>query len=420
MDLLYYTMRRKLLSRISATFRSLKYYNFRLYFIGQSISLIGTWMQRLTVPWFVYRLTGSPLLLGISGFASQLPTFLIAPFAGTIVDRVNRYKLLFVTQSVAMAQAIALYIFYVTGHISVPLIIFLNTILGTVNAFDMPARQSLLIYLVEGKEDLNNAIALNSSMVNLARLVGPSVAGIIISTRGEATCFLVNAISYLFVIGCLLLMKLNLPQPTKASHHIIKDLKDGIVYIKSHNVLFYVITLLAVVSLIGMPYTVLLPVYAKEVLKGGAHTYGFLMGSIGVGALIGALLMASRKSTRGIGKIIPFACLAFGSALILLSFVNNFYISVILIGIAGFGMVSETITSNTVLQITTEEKKRGRVMSFYTLAFTGMTPFGSLLAGWLSQSFGVKKAFLISGLVLITGGLVFYSKMKDFKEKDYF
>jgi MFS family permease len=377
-------------------------------------------MQRVTVPWVVYRLTGSSLLLGVSGFASQIPTFLFAPFAGTIVDRVNRYKLLFITQSIAMAQALTLYSLYVTHHISVPLIIFLNTILGTVNAFDMPARQSLLVYLVEGKEDLNNAIALNSSMVNLARLVGPSIAGIIISTKGEAACFLLNAISYLFVIVCLILMKLNLPEPQRTSQHIIEDLKEGISYIRQNSTLSHVIVLLAIVSLIGMPYTVLLPVYAKEVLRGGAHTYGFLMGCLGAGALVGALSMASRKSVKGIGKTIPYACLTFGSALIFVSFASNFYIAAVLIAIAGFGMVSETITSNTVLQITTEEKKRGRVMSFYTLAFNGMTPFGSLLAGWLSQNFGVRKAFLISGLVLIAGGLFFYSKMKDFKGKEYF
>ncbi|MDI6851120.1 MAG: MFS transporter [bacterium] len=413
-------MKRRLGIRIPNTFRSLKYYNFRLYFIGQSISLIGTWMQRVTVPWVVYRLTGSSLLLGVTGFASQLPTFILAPFAGTIVDRVNRYKLLFVTQTIAMAQALALYFFYVTGHVNVQLIIFLNTILGTVNAFDMPARQSLFIHLVEGKEDLNNAIALNSSMVNLARLIGPSIAGIIITTRGEAACFLINAISYLFVIGSLAMMRLNLPEPAKLPHQILKDLKEGVAYIKSHSVIFHVITLLAIVSLIGMPYTILLPVYSKEVLKGGAHTYGFLMGSIGIGALVGALAMASRKNIKGIGKTLPYACFIFGSALLFLSLVNNFYVAAVLIAIAGFGMVSETITSNTLLQLTTEEKKRGRVMSFYTFSFTGMAPFGSLLAGWLSQNLGVRKAFLISGLVLIVGGLHFHSKMKSFKEKEYF
>lgn len=410
-------MEGRLSSRFSSTFRSLKYYNFRLYFIGQSISLIGTWMQRVTVPWVVYRLTGSSLLLGISGFASQLPTFLFAPFAGTVVDRVNRYKLLFVTQSVAMAQAFALYLLYVTGHISVPLIIFLNTILGTVNAFDMPARQSLLVYLVEGKQNLNNAIALNSSMVNLARLIGPSVAGIIITTSGESACFLINGISYLFVITCLVLMKLNLPKYNKNGRHIFDELHEGISYIKSHSAIKHIIILLAVVSLIGMPYTVLLPVYSREVLGGGAHIYGFLMGAVGIGAFAGALYMASIVNIKGVGKYIPAACFIFGGALTLLSIVRNFYIAIPITALAGFGMVSETITSNTLLQLYTEEDKRGRVMSFYTLAFTGMTPFGSLVAGTMAQFLGLSNTLLMSGLIVITGGLLFLRKMPNIGDK---
>lgn len=374
------------------------------------------------MPWVVYKITGSSLLLGITGFASQLPTFLFAPFAGAVVDRHNRYKILFITQSIAMLQAFVLFILYASGKINIPVIIFLNTILGTVNAFDMPARQSLIIHLIDKKEDLNNAIALNSSMVNLARLIGPSVAGILISSVGESLCFLINGLSYLVVITCLALMKPNLPPVEKNKEHFLEDFKDGLFYISGNRVLRDVILLLALVSLIGMPYTVLLPVYAKEVLKGGAQNYGFLMGSIGIGALIGALSMASKKAVKGIGKNIILACLIFGSALLSLFFVENFYLALIVIALAGFGMVSETVTSNTILQLYTEEGKRGRVMSFYTLAFTGMTPFGSLLAGTLSHQFGVKTAFLLSGLVVILGGLIFYKESQKFngRAREYF
>ncbi len=321
-----------------------------------------------------------------------------------------------------MIQAITLFILYASGKINIPIIIFLNTILGTINAFDMPARQSLIIHLIGNKEDLNNAIALNSSMVNLARLVGPSVAGILISTVGESLCFLINGLSYLVVITCLALMKLNLPTVSKKREHFFEDFKDGLSYIAKNRVLRDVILLLALVSLIGMPYTVLLPVYAKEVLKGGAQNYGFLMGAIGIGALIGALSMASKRAVKGIGKNIILACLIFGSALLSLSFIKNFFLALIVIALAGFGMVSETITSNTILQLYTEEGKRGRVMSFYTLAFTGMTPFGSLLAGTLSHQFGVKIAFLLSGLVVILGALIFYKESQKFegKAREYF
>jgi len=399
------------------TFRSLRYRNFRLYFIGQSISLVGTWMQRITVPWVVYKLSNSSFWLGLAGFASQLPTFILAPFAGVIVDRVNRYKLLFITQTIAMLQAITLYILYGTGHINIPTIIFLNVILGSVNAFDMPARQSFFIYLVEGKEDLNNAIALNSSMVNLARLLGPSIAGLIISSLGESLCFLINGISYIFVILCLALMKINLPKTESKNMRIWDGLREGFRYIKDHRPLLYVISLLALVSLIGMPYTVLLPVYAKEILKGGAHTYGFLMGAVGIGSLLGALRMASKTQITGLEKTIPFACFTFGLSLMIFSHIHKFYLAIPFVALAGFGMVTETITSNTFLQTHTEDEKRGRVMSFYTLAFNGMTPFGSLIAGTLAQSIGIKDTLLISGFSVILGGLIFLAKISKLERK---
>ncbi len=374
-------------------------------------------MQRVTVPWLVYRLTNSPFWLGMAGFASQLPTFLCSPFAGAVVDRSNRYKILLFTQEIAMIQAVAFYLLYKLGSINVPLIILLNTILGSVNAFDMPARQSILVYLVDGKENLTNAIVLNSTMVNLARLIGPSVAGIIISTLGESTCFLINASSYICVIVCLAFMRISLPKCNKQKKHFMKDFKEGLLYIRKNSPLKNAIALLALVSLIGMPYTVLLPVFAKEVLHGGPHTYGFLMGAVGIGALLGALNMASKTDPAGIGRNIPIACFIFGGALVVTSRVAYLPLVLILIALAGLGMVTETISTNTFLQLYTEDEKRGRVMSFYTLAFTGMTPFGSLIAGILAQTLGVKNTLLLSGLAVIVGGLFFLRKIPDLQKK---
>ena len=277
-------------------FRSFQYRNYRLFFSGQSISLIGTWIQRMTTPWLVYHMTHSAFLLGLVGFAGQIPTFFIAPFAGVLTDRWNRYHILIATQVLAMIQALLLAILYFTGTIEVWQIVVLSIILGCVNAFDVPARQSFVIQMVEKKEDLGNAIALNSSMVNGARLLGPSIAGILIATTSEGVCFLLNAISYIFVIISLLLMTVKPRVVIPKKSHVIRELKAGVAYAFGFAPIKYCILLLAVVSLMGMSYTVLMPVFAKEILKGGPHTFGFLMGASGMGALVGALYLASRKS----------------------------------------------------------------------------------------------------------------------------
>ena len=398
-------------SGLVATFRSFQYRNYRLFFGGQSISLIGTWIQRIATPWLVYHLTGSALLLGVIGFAGQIPTFIIAPFAGVMTDRWNRYHILIGTQIAAMIQAFILTILYFSGTIAVWHIVLLNIFLGCVNAFDVPARQSFVIEMVEKKEDLGNAIALNSSMVNGARLLGPSIAGVLIALTGEGICFLLNGISYIFVIVSLLLMKVK-PRKIKVSDtNVLKELKEGFSYAFSFPPIKHIIFLLGVISLMGMQYTVLMPVFAKEILHGDSHTFGFLMGASGLGALSGALYLASRKNALGLIKIIPLATGLFGLGLIAFSFSRVFLLSFVLMIIIGLGMMLQMASSNTILQTIVDDDKRGRVMSFYTMAFMGTAPFGSLLAGSLAKIIGVSITILTGGIFCILGAVVFAYKL---------
>jgi MFS family permease len=304
---------------LRATFRSLKYRNYRLFFTGQSISLIGTWMQRIATPWLVYEMTNSVFLLGLVGFIGQIPIFLVAPFAGVFTDRWNRYHILVVTQVLAMMQATVLTWLIVTESIEIWHVMLLAGFLGCVNAFDIPARQSFIIQMVDKKEDLSNAIALNSSMVNGARLLGPSVAGMLIAATGVGMCFLLNALSYIFVIWSLLLMKVSYKGNGKERKSVLMELQEGITYTFGFAPIRYVILLLTLASLLGMPYMVLMPVFAKEILLGGANIFGFLMGASGLGALSGAFYLASRKSVMGLEKIIPWAAGCFGIGLIFLS-----------------------------------------------------------------------------------------------------
>jgi MFS family permease len=396
---------------LKTIFRSFQYRNYRLFFAGQSISLIGTWIQRIATPWLVYHLTGSPLLLGVIGFAGQIPTFLIAPFAGVMTDRWNRYHLLIGTQIAAMIQALILAFLYLDGRIEIWHIVLLNIFLGCVNAFDVPARQSFVIEMVEKKEDLGNAIALNSSMVNGARLLGPSIAGLLIAFMGEGICFLLNGISYLFVIASLLMMKVAPRKKSTKNDHVLKELKEGFSYVFGFPPIKHIIFLLSLVSLMGMQYTVLMPIFAKEVLHGGSHTFGFLIGASGLGALTGALYLASRKNALGLFRIIPLAAGIFGLGLIALSISKFFLLSLALMVIVGLGMMLQMASSNTILQTITDDDKRGRVMSFYTMAFMGTAPFGSILAGGLANMIGVSNTILIGGISCIAGAAVFAYKL---------
>jgi MFS family permease len=398
--------------------RALKHKNYRLYYTGQGISLIGTWMQRIALSWLVYRLTGSAFLLGVVGFAGQIPTFFLAPFTGVLVDRYNRHTLLMITQILAMLQSLILAIAVLTDVISIKQIILLSIFIGVVNAFDMPARQSFLIDIVEKREDLSNAIALNSSMVNAARLLGPSIAGVLISLVGEGMCFLLNAVSYVAVIAALWAMHLT-PKPAVPKHaKILTELKEGFAYGFTSVPIRAVLLLLALVSLMGIPYTALMPIFARNILQGGPHTLGFLMGASGVGALIGALYLAARQRTAGLERIIALAAAVFGAGLIAFSLSRVFWVSLLLMVFTGFGMMVQMAASNTVLQMTVDDDKRGRVMSLYTMAFMGTVPLGSLFGGILASKIGAPNTLILGGIACILGSLLFSRQFPAFQKAE--
>ncbi len=397
-------------------FRSLRYRNFRLFFGGQSISLVGTWIQRIAMPWLVYDLTNSVVLLGIVGFAGQIPTFILASYAGVIVDRRNRYRILIATQVFAMIQALTLAALVFSGSIQVWHIVLLSVVLGLINAFDMPARQSFMVEMVEKKEDLGNAIALNSTMVNGARLLGPSIAGVLISVAGEGTCFLINGVSYILVILSLFNMRIVPKERKLKSSKMITELKEGFEYTFGFKPIRFIILLLALVSLMGMPYSVLMPVYAKEILHGSSHTFGFLMGASGFGALSGALYLASRRNVAGLEKLIPVSASIFGVGLILLSVSRVFWLASLVMILTGAGMMLVMASSNTVIQTIIDDSKRGRVMSFYAMAFMGTAPFGSLLAGSLAKVIGTPMTLAFGGISCIIGAVFYFRKRQVMQE----
>ena len=402
--------------KIKTIFRSLKYRNYRLFFIGQSISLIGTWMQRIAMPWMVYHLTGSAFMLGLVGFGGQIPTFLLAPVAGVITDKFDKFKVLVTTQIVFLIQATALAILTILGVIQVWHIVILSIVLGCINAFDVPSRQSFVVEMVENKEDLGNAIALNSMMFNGARIIGPSIAGLILATVGEGICFLINAISFLFVIASLLMMHVK-HSPAKArGGNLLTDLREGMIYVTGYAPIKHLLILLSVVSLMGASYQVIMPVFVKEVLKGDSGTFGFLMGAAGLGALVAALYLASRETIIKMGRIIPAAAAVFGFGLVMLSFSSVFLVSLFLMMIVGLGMMMNTACCNTILQTITEDDKRGRVMSFYTMAIMGTAPFGSLITGSLAKLVGTPLTLLIGGACCIAGAFFFYKKLPELKK----
>lgn len=399
------------------TFRALRYRNYRLFFGGQLISLIGTWMQQIALTWLVYRMTNSAFLLGVVGFAGQMPSFLVSPFAGVLADRLNRHRMVIATQVLSMVQAAVLAVLTLTGSITVVQIILVSTFLGVINAIDIPTRQSFLLDMIENKEDLGNAIALNSSMFNGARLVGPSIAGILIAAIGEGLCFLLNAVSFVAVIIALMSMKIAPRERQIQSRGVLQGFKEGFRYAFGFVPIRYILMLLALVSVMGMPYAVLMPIFARDVLHGGPRTLGFLMGATGVGALTGALSLASRKSVRGLARWISTAAAIFGAGLIAFSFSRSLFLSMGLLFVVGFGMMVQMASSNTILQTVSDDDKRGRVMSFYTMAFMGMTPFGSLYAGSLASEIGAPYTLTISGIVCILGAAVFARKLPLLREK---
>jgi MFS family permease len=388
--------------------RALRYRNYRLFFSGQIVSLVGTWITTTATSWLVYRLTGSPFLLGVVGFAGQFPAFLLGPFAGIFVDRWDRHRLLVVTQTVSMLQSFALAALTLSGRVTITQIVLLNIVQGIVNSFDMPARQSFVVQLIENKADLGNAIALNSSMVNAARLIGPSVAGMVIAATSEGWCFLIDGLSYMAVIAALLNMRLP-PAPVRSQDRgsAMQQFLEGFRYTFGFRPVRSIVLLLALVSLVGVPYSVLMPVFAATVFRGGPYTLGFLMAASGSGALLGALWLAGRKSVLGLGRIIPIAAALFGGGLIAFSFAPALWIAIPCLIVAGFGFMVQIAASNTVIQTIVDDEKRGRVMSFYMMAFFGTVPFGSLMAGSLSTRLGAPHTLLVGGICCALGAAWF-------------
>ena len=398
--------------------RALRSRNYRLFVAGQSVSLIGTWMQQVAMSWLIYRLTGSAMLLGVVGFTSQIPTIFISPVAGVLADRWDRRRLLIGTQTLAMCQAAFLAFVVLTGLVQVWQIILLSLILGIVNACDIPIRQSFVSQMVENREDLGNAIALNSSMVNGARLIGPAVAGLLVASAGEGVCFVLNAISYLAVIVAIVAMRIPpvlTPRPPR--RRILSELKEGIVYAYGFGPIRSILLLLAVVSLLGMPYSVLVPVFAKEILLGGVHTYGFLMTAAGSGALVGTLFLASRKSVLGLGKIIVTATVLFAAGIASFALSTQFILSLAALAVAGFGAMLLVSSCNTVLQTILDEDKRGRVMSFFTIAFVGVAPFGNLGAGAMADTIGTRDTLLLGSLGCLVGAALFASLLPQIRKE---
>jgi MFS family permease len=390
---------------------ALRHRNYRLFFTGQGLSLVGTWMQRIAVMWLVYRLTGSAFLLGFVGFAGQIPTFIFASFAGVFIDRSDRYRILLITQILAAVQSALLAFLTFSEHIVIWQIFLLSLSLGVINAFDMPARQSFVVDMVEGKEDLPNAIALNSMMVNGARLVGPSLAGLAVARFGEGVCFLLNTFSFVAIVIALLLMKVKQVKRKPSTAHPWHDLKEGYRYAFGFAPIRYLLLLLGLMSVMGMPFQVLMPVFAKDVLHGGPHTLGFLMAAHGIGALVSAGYFATRRNVAGLGRVTVVACLLFGVGLMVFSLSRQVVFSYIAMFIAGSGMMGTMTSCNTIIQTVVDDEKRGRIMGFYAMAIFGMAPFGSLMAGSLASHIGAPNTVILGGISCAVAAILFAGRL---------
>jgi MFS family permease len=385
--------------------RALRHRNYRLFFGGQSISLIGTWITRIATSWLVYRLTGSELLLGVIGFSSQIPMLILSPFAGVLVDRWDRHRILVVTQILSALQSAALAVLALMNVITVAEVIVLQLVQGVINSFDTPARQAFVVEMVEDRDDLPNAIALNSSMINASRIIGPSVGGILIATLGEGWCFGADAISYLAVIASLLAMRRT---PTPRAHvdtRMIEELRTGWSYVAGFAPVRALLLIVALAGVAGMPYATLMPVIASKVLHGGAHTLGILMTASGVGALIGTLYLASRHTVLGLGKVIVAASIGLSLGLIAFSFSRTLWLSILILPIIGASTMLQAASANTILQTVVDERLRGRVMAFYSVAIMGMQPIGSLLAGFVAERIGAEKTIFYGALFCLAGAL---------------
>jgi MFS family permease len=402
-------------STLSGIFISLRSRNYRLYFIGQGISLIGTWMQNIALSWLVYRLTGSVFLLGLIGFTSQIPTFILSPFTGVLTDRFNRLRIMTTAQVCFMLQSLTMTLLVLFNVVDVWHIIALSVIFGIISAFDAPARQSLVIDLIDDPANLGNAIALNSALFNGARLIGPAIAGLTIAAVGEGFSFLINTISFVAVIAALLMVKLPSRERVHANGNFRTVFSEGFHFTFRTVPIRILILILAVLSLFGFPFIILLPAYAKEILHGGSETLGFLMSGLGAGALTGALIMAARKTVFGLGKVITVNVIILGTAIILAGISGKLLISLIVLYIGGLSMILSLAAINTMLQTLAEEDKRGRVMSFYAMALMGTMPIGNLVAGALASAIGIPRTMIIGGIVTIFSAFWFESNRRSMR-----
>lgn len=402
------------------TFKAFRNRNYRLYFSGQSISLIGTWMQRTAVYWVIYAQTHSAFMLGLAVFAAQFPSFLFSPLGGVVSDRYNRFRVLLVTQAASLLQAIILTVLFMFTRYTIAEILLCSVALGTINAFDIPARQSLIYEIVGKKEDLPNAIALNSSMVNLARLIGPAMSGIVLDKFGAGACFLINALSFLAVIASLVFMRLPKFTPQPHTKKVIREFKEGWKYLTHTPSIGFVILMLACVSLLVLPFITLLPVYAKVIFKGNAATFGYLNSAIGLGAIGGAFFLASSKGGYALQKVLFIYLLIFGVGLMLFSHVTSLPVALLFAMVTGFGMMAQTTVSNTIIQTNVSVAMRGRVISYFAMAFFGMQPMGGLLIGAVSQRIGAPDTILAEGIAALIIAVLFLPYlMKDVvKEKE--
>ena len=402
------------------TFRALGSRNYRLYFIGQTISLVGTWMQRTAVSWIIYNLTHSTFMLGLALFAGQFPSFMFSLFGGVVSDRYNRFRVLLATQIASMVQATLLALLVIFEQATVWEILSLSVVLGIINAFDVPARQSLVYEMVDNKEDLPNALALNSSMVNLARLVGPAISGIVLEKFGESVCFLTNSGSFLAVIVSLLFMRLPKYIPKERKKKVLGEVKEGYYYLRSTPSIGYVILMLALMSFLVLPFNTLLPVYAKQIFRGSASTFGYINSFIGLGSVAGAIFLASLNPGADLKKILLINTLIFGGGLILFSHETKFPLAMVFAVCTGFGMMSQTTISNTIIQTQAAVHMRGRVISYFALAFFGMQPLGSLMIGSISQYIGSPDTILFEGITAILIALLFmpFLRKDKLKQKD--
>ena len=394
-----------------STFRAFKSRNYRLYFLGQSISLIGTWMQRTAVYWVIYMQTHSAFIVGVGIFAAQFPSFLLSLFGGVIADRFNRFTVLVTTQFASLIQAILLTLLVLFTNYTVYEIMALSILLGMINAFDVPARQSLMYEMVDKKEDLSNAIALNSSMVNLARLIGPAMAGIVLSKFGPGTCFSINAISFVAVLFSLAQMKLPAYTPKLTRRNIRDELTDGFNYLKNTPTIATVILLLACMSLTVMPYSTLLPVFAKIILNGDASTYGYLNSFTGLGAIAGTIFLASLKAGRNLQKVLFLTVIALGIGLLTFAYSTYQPLSFLFLILVGFGTMAQTTLVNTIIQTNASIEMRGRVISYFAMAFFGMQPIGALIIGKVSEHLGTQKTLFAQGVVAVIIGLIFLPRL---------